>query len=76
MQAYILIDSLIFVPAFPLWRVSGAAAPRGPATPHDQQQSHIVLLAPHQDGTMKVGICNCASWSLDKLWPLSRGCRL
>ena len=38
-SAYILIHSLIFVPAFPLGRVAGAAALGWPETPHDQHIS-------------------------------------
>jgi len=48
--------------------VAAAAAPRGPEIPHDQQQSQMVLLAPHQDGTKKGRRCSYATWSLDKLW--------
>jgi len=47
--------SLIFMPAFPLWRVAGAAALGGLGIPHGQQHFQIILLAPHQDGTNKVG---------------------
>jgi len=47
MYTYILIHLLIFVPYFPLGRVAGAAAVEELEIPHDQQQSEIVLLAPH-----------------------------
>jgi len=47
----ILIHSFIFVPAFPLGRVAGAATLGGPEIPHDQKQSQKVSLGPHQDGT-------------------------
>ena len=43
--------SFIFMPAFPIRRVVGAAARRGLGIPHGQQQSQIILLTPHQDGT-------------------------
>ena len=39
MQACILIHSLIFVPAFHLGRVTGAAALGAPEIPHDQQHA-------------------------------------
>jgi len=39
--------SLIFMPAFPLWRVAGAAALGGLGIPHGQQHFQIILLAPH-----------------------------
>jgi len=66
MWAYIHIHSFIFVSAFPLERVAGAAALGGPEIPHDQQQSHIVMLAPHQDGTKQGRRCSHAT--LDDLW--------
>ena len=59
---------LIFVPAFPFGRAVGAAALGGSEIPHDQQQSQIVLLAPHRDGTKQGRRCNRATWSLDKFW--------
>ena len=65
---YEFTDSLIFVPTFLGGRVMGAAAPTEPEIPHDQQQSQMVPLAPHQDGTKKVQRCSYATWSLDKLW--------
>jgi len=46
-----LFISFIFMPAFPLVRVAGAAALGGLEIPHGQQKFHIVLVAPHQDGT-------------------------
>ena len=46
-----LIDLLIFVPAFPFSRVAGAAVLGGLEIPHDQLKSQVVLLAPHQYGT-------------------------
>jgi len=49
-----LIHLLIFVPAFPFSRFAGAAALGGLEIPHDQQQSQIVLLDPHQDSTEQV----------------------
>jgi len=36
------------MPVFPPWRVVGAATVGALGTPHNQQQSLIVLLAPHQ----------------------------
>jgi len=33
-----------------------------------QQQSQIVLFAPHQDGTKQGWRCSHATWSLDELW--------
>ena len=68
MPAYILIHSLVFVPAFPLRRVVWSAALGEPKIPHDQQQSQIVLLAPHQDGTKQGLRRSHATWSLDELW--------
>jgi len=62
-----LIHLLIFVPTFPFSRVAGAAAP-GLEIPHVQQQSQIVLLAPHQDGTKKSQRCIHSTWSLNELW--------
>jgi len=47
MQAYVLLHSLIFEHDFSVGRTAGAADPGGPEIIHDQQQSHIVLLAPH-----------------------------
>ena len=64
------------MPAFPLRRVVGAAALGGPEIPHDQQQSQIVLLAPHQAGTKQYRRCSHATRSSDCLWAASRGCRL
>jgi len=57
MLAYTLIHLLIFVPAFLLGGVVGAAAQGGPEIPHDQQWSQIVLLAQHQDGTKQGQRC-------------------
>jgi len=67
MQAYTLIHLLIFVPAFPLGRVAGAATLGGFEKPHDQQQFQTVLLAPHQDGTKQGQRCSHTTWSLDEL---------
>jgi len=41
--------------AFPLGRVAGAADLGGLKMLHCQQQRHIVLLTPHQDGRSKGG---------------------
>ena len=57
-----------FHAAFSLGRVARAAAVGGPGIPRDQQQSQIVLLAPHQDGTKQGRRCSHVTWSLDKLW--------
>jgi len=70
MQACILIHSLIFVPAFHLGRVTGAAALGAPEIRHDQQHSQIVLPAPHQDGTKQGRRYSHATWAH------SSGCRL
>jgi len=43
------------MPGFPLRRVAGATSIGELVIPHGQQQFQIVLLAPHQDGTNKVG---------------------
>jgi len=61
-KAYILIDPLNCVPAFPLRRIAGAAALGGLEILHDQQQSEIVLLAPNQNGTKQGRRCSC--WSV------------
>jgi len=44
------------------------SSPRKTQNYHDQHQSQIVLLAPHQDGTKRGRRCSHATWSLDKLW--------
>ena len=62
------------MPAFPLGRVAGAAALGGPKIPHDQQQSQIVLLAPHQDVPSKVGDVVTPAGPWTHFGPLSRGC--
>ena len=49
-------------------RVAETAA-IGVETSHDQQQSQIVLLAPHQGGNKPRRRCNHATLSLDDLWP-------
>ena len=53
----------IFLPTFPLGRVEEAAALWGLEIPHEQQQSQIVLLAQHQDGTQQSRRCNHSTWS-------------
>ena len=50
-----LIHLLIFVTAFPFWRVVGAAALEGPEIPHDQQQSQEALLVHTKTVPSKVG---------------------
>jgi len=75
MEAYKLIDLLIFVPGFPLGRVVGVAALGGPEMPHDQQKFQIVLVAQHQDGTKQSWRCSHSTWSLNKPLAASRWCR-
>jgi len=65
--------SLIFMPAFPLWRVAGAAALGGLGIPDDQQHFQIVLLAPHQDGTKQGRRCSHYIGPWKTSGPLSRG---
>ena len=67
---YTLIHLLIIVPGFLLGGIAGAAALGGPEIPHDQQQSQIVLLAPHQDRTRQGWRCTHAPSSLNKLQAL------
>jgi len=55
------------VPAFPLRRVAGPAAVAGLKIPHSQQQSQVVVLAPHQDGTEQGRRYNHSTWSLGEL---------
>jgi len=50
---FIFPHSIIFISAIRLERVAGAAALGLLEVTHGQQQSHIVLLAPHQDETMQ-----------------------
>jgi len=59
------------VPAFTAGRVAGAVAPGVLEISYGFQQSQIVMLASHQDGTKQDGRCNHATWSSG---PLSRGC--
>ena len=59
-----LIHSVIFIFGFPLARVAGAGRLE---ISHGQQQSQIVLPAPHQDGTNQCRRCNHSTWSLDDL---------
>ena len=68
------IHSPTFVPAFPLGKVALAAVLGEPEIPHNQQQSHIVLLAPHQDKKSKVGdvVTPPGRWTTSE--PLSRAC--
>jgi len=61
------IHVIIFMPAFPLRRVTRATALGGLEIPHGQQQFQIVLLGPHQDET-KQGL----RWPTTS-GPLSRG---
>jgi len=56
--------SFIFLPTFPLGRVAGAAALGRLEIPHDQEQSQIILLAQHQNGTKQGRRCYHSTWSL------------
>jgi len=49
--------SFIFIPAFSLRRVAGAAAIGGLAMPNGQQQFQMVLLALHHDETKQGRRC-------------------
>jgi len=55
------------MPAFLLGRVVWAAALGGLEISRGQQQSLIVLLAPHQDGTKQGPGCSHSAWSLGDL---------
>ena len=68
MQAYILIQPLIFVLAFPSRGVAGAAALCGPEIPDDQQNFRYFCWLPHLRGTKQGRRCSHATWSLDELW--------
>jgi len=70
-----IIHSFIFVPAFSLGRNAGPAALGRLEISHDQQQSQIVVLAPHRDGPNEVGDVATPPglWSTSGL--LSRGCK-
>jgi len=52
-----VLISLIFMPAFPLRRVAGAAALGGLAMPNGQQQFQMVLLVLHHDETKQDRRC-------------------
>ena len=56
--------SLLVISAFPLWKVVAQAALGGHEICHDQQQSQIVLLAPHQDWTKQGRRCSHCTWPL------------
>jgi len=60
---------------FPLWRVAGTAAQEGLEPSHGQQQSQMVLLAPHQDMTKQGQRYNHYCWFLHDIWATARGCR-
>jgi len=78
MIMYIAIESLYcarFVGAFIHFRARvssrggcGSAALGELGIPHGQQQSQIVLLASHQDGTKQGRRCSQPTWSLDDIW--------
>ena len=63
-----LIHLLSIVTAFLFARVAREAALGGHEIPHGQQQSQIVLLAPHQDGTKQGQRCSHSTWSLNEFW--------
>ena len=67
-KVWVSIHSFIFTPAFPLRSVAGAVGQGGLEIPLGQQQSLIVLLASHQDGTKKGRRCNHTTRSLVDLW--------
>jgi len=56
-----LFISFIFMSSFPLGRVAGATSTGELRMPHGQQQSQIVGLAPHQDGTKQGQRCSHAT---------------
>jgi len=56
-------NTFIFMPDFSLGR-TGAAASEGLEILDGFQQSEIVLLASHQDGTKQDRRCNNSTWSL------------
>ena len=57
-----------FIRAFVMGRMVGAAAPGGLEIPHGFQQSQIVLLAAHQDGTKEGRRCRRFIYFLDDFW--------
>jgi len=61
-----LFNSFIIMPVFNLGKVAGAVDLGGLDIPRGLQQSQIVLLAPHQNGT-KQGR-RCSHSTLDDLW--------
>ena len=61
------IHPFIFMPAFPLGRVTRATSPGGLKIRHSQQWFQVILLAPHQDGTKQGWGCSHSTWSLDNL---------
>jgi len=63
-----LIHLLIVMPPFSFSSVAGAAPLRGLEIPHDQYESQIALLTPHEDGTKQSQSCSHSTWSLDELW--------
>ena len=48
--------------------IPGALVLGGLEIPHDYQQSHIVLLAPHQNWAKQGRRCSHSTWSLDDIW--------
>jgi len=66
------IHPFIFMPAFPLGRVTRAASPGGLEIRHSQQWFQVILLAPHQDGTKQGWGCSPPGpWTTSRL--LSHG---
>jgi len=66
--------SYIFISTFALRCVAGAVALGGLEITHDFQQSLIVLLPPHQNGTKQGRGWNDATCPLPTSWPLPLGC--
>jgi len=60
------------MPAFPLGRIAGAAAPGGLESP-TVNSIQAILLAPHQEGTSKVGDVVAAPGPSTTSGLLSRG---
>ena len=66
------ICSFTFTAAFPLRRVARSVALGGLEIRHAQQQSQIVLLTAHRDGTKQCRRFTHAAWSLSTSEGLSR----
>jgi len=61
------------MPFFYLERGAGMTALGGLEIPHVQQQFHIILLAPHQDGTKQGHKCSHSTLVFDDFWASFRG---